>query len=66
MAFPELKAFNKRYNAPTNESGTTETPDNIRNEIGVELFSDLEARNRLDMQLYQYAVDRFFSVVPNN
>lgn len=67
MAFPELRVFNKQLNASTNETGTTnQALENMRNEIGSQLFSELEARNSLDLQLYQYAVDRFFSVVPIN
>lgn len=66
MPFPELKIINKKYNASSMETkGIDETLDSIRNEIGTALFTELETRNSQDMQLYQFAIDRFFSVVPN-
>ena len=66
MPFPELKIINKKYNASALETKSIdETLDSIRNEIGSALFTELETRNSQDMQLYQYAIDRFFSVVPN-
>jgi len=66
MAFPEIKVINRRHNASTTEDINLENAlQNIRNDIGQDLFAELESRNQLDISLYQYATDRFYSVVPD-
>jgi hypothetical protein len=65
MSFPEIKVVNRVYNASSTDlKSVDDSLIDIRNEIGSDLFAKLEASNSLDMQLYQYAVDRFFSVIP--
>lgn len=64
MAFPELLVFNKRLNASASQAlDTSIALEQLRMEIGDALYKELEARNTLDLKLYQYAADRFFSVV---
>lgn len=58
--FPEISFENVALNTTQSTSlSLDERYEKIRNEIGVELFSELLARNQLDIQLYHYSCGLF-------
>ncbi|MBY6212241.1 sulfotransferase family 2 domain-containing protein [Microbulbifer agarilyticus] len=63
--FPELKVVNRTLNSTQGRGRSLESKlIGIRSELGAEIYSLLEERNRLDLSFYQYACRRFSAVVP--
>lgn len=64
-AFPEIRVVNQVVNPSSQIHKTTgDALEKILQEVGQEHFDELITRNKFDLDLYQYASDRFFSVVP--
>jgi hypothetical protein len=64
-AFPEIRVINARINSSIdNPSSIQDALSIILEEIGQEHFDELMERNKQDLDLYQYATDRFFSIIP--
>ncbi len=62
--FPSIEITNKQANVTQNvEVDINIKLAQIREELGEEYFLLLEKCNQLDLKLYNYAVNRFFSVV---
>ena len=62
--FPQVRVVNRQTNVTQDvNKGIQENLDAIRNELGEELFGEFCNRNKLDMDLYNYATKQFFSVV---
>ena len=64
-AFPEIRVINARINSSIDKASSIQDAlSTILEEIGQEHFDELMERNKQDLELYQYATDRFFSIIP--
>lgn len=64
--FPELKVENRTVNATQKiEQNLDAKLIAIRAELGPELYSLLEKKNKLDLAFYRYAYQRFNAIVPH-
>ncbi|GAB2191905.1 sulfotransferase family 2 domain-containing protein [Sessilibacter sp. MAH1] len=62
--FPNILVTNKQTNVTQNVATEVNTKlAQIQEELGEEIYTFLEKNNQLDLKLYNYAVNRFFSVV---
>ncbi|KUJ84919.1 hypothetical protein AWR36_004585 [Microbulbifer flavimaris] len=63
--FPELEIVHRKINVTdVSELSVDSKISIIKSELGADLFRKLESCNKLDLDFYQFATDKFMNVVP--